>query len=927
MITYDYTYDFANHPYRSEFLDQDSGKLIQSFRIPVGVSSIRGIRVKLSKYGDPGPVHYSLGRRPGGQELRRGSIPAAQIMPVFELMVGEDFPPVQVWAGETLYLTLWVEDARRPLDAYHVYGPNTRAERVSEVNARLPFWWYEAAERLDDVNAPLPTLYAGANYPDFTSGSRLRADGSPTWSISFAILTDIDPPDGDKSEQQFEFSAKLLAEPFTEFHYLRVEDQTPAPGEVEIDATWSLESRLPDSELVANALTEIQVFLNKVMGVQIQVGTDEPRILFQSSQDERLTKPESFLVTVTPGQILIQATKEVGLLRAAYWMEDRMLERRAPFLAQGEFLVLPRYDTRMVPGIYPAPSYFMLREAQVWTPGYMWRLSRAGYNAVYFQASLEDFVVDSAIFPEMNDPEAPAAIERLRRSVELGARYGVDFYWDVKTGYERKFPDSVYQRLPQLKAFERFGNFPCTGQETTLDFLRETIGGVFTQVEGLKGLVVVYDTEGFYSCITHNSKDKCPYCRDYPVEELAGRLFQAFKESARVKHADRELILLTYICDEPWNYRVIEHMPPDVTLAACYSQLKVLERGGVKILTDDYSLCSADPSDYFLKVKKLANKKGLRFIAKTEDTFGQEFVSTPYTPCLEQHQRRWECLAKEGVNGFLSQYLHIGFMPTPCQGLMRLNAFEVWKNGSLVESTQAEKLSTAAILSSGRESSELVVKAWEEFSLAIREDFPYTWGVCRYPGPLQSAPGQPFYLDPQRIIPRRWARGYVNDLKWTGIVERFLIDRDKTWDERVVARCFQSMLKHYQQGNLYLDEAIRTCRDADRQALVDAQNVSRMQFSQVKTIVNLIEFIHLRDAYTRQPGQAVRDSLIFLLECELENAQAALHLSRRDSRLGFSGEGDGNVRGGHFNAFTISQKIADLEQTLATLYEGDISSQ
>jgi hypothetical protein len=65
----------------------------------------------------------------------------------------------------------------------------------------------------------------------------------------------------------------------------------------------------------------------------------------------------------------------------------------------------------------------------------------------------------------------------------------------------------------------------------------------------------------------------------------------------------------------------------------------------------------------------------------------------------------------------------------------------------------------------------------------------------------------------------------------------------------------------------------------------------------------------------------VRDSLIYVMENELENATTALRLSRRDSRLGFSGEGDGNTRGGHFNAFTISQKIAGLHQDLAVLYQ------
>jgi hypothetical protein len=916
LIHYDYVYDFVNHPYQSEFLDQDSKKLTQSFRIPPGVQSIHGMRVKLSKYGDPGPIYYSLGRQPGEAGIASGIIQPERVLPVFELLVGDDFQSAAVTGGETLYLTLWVENARRPLDAYRIYGPNTRQDLVSEGNARIPYWWHEPAERLDDVNAPLPTLYAGAKHADFAEGGRLLPDGARTWSISFNILTDLDPAPAGKVEQPFEFAQRLLAPPFAEWQNLHDEKQTPNKDELAIDATWGIQNRVPDSPLMRNALAEAHAFFKIVMGVALRHGSSRPGIVFLVCQDGRRMQPEEFLIHISADQVLIHATHERGFLRAVYWLEDQMLIRRAPILPVGEYRIVPRYDVRMAPGLYPAPTYFMLREAQIWTPGYMWRLSRAGYNAVYFQASLEDFVEASAFFPELNDPEASAVIERLRRSVALGAQYGVDFYWDMKTGYERKFPESVYRRLPHLKSFEKFGNFPCTGQELVLNFLRETVSHVFSEVEALKGLIIFYDTEGFYSCITHNSKDQCPYCRDYPIEELSTRLFQALKAAARVKQRDRELVLFTYICDEDWNYRVMEAMPDDITLAACYSQLKELERGGIRILTDDYSLCSAEPSDYFLKVKRLANQKGLRFFAKTEDTFGQEFVSTPFTPCLEQHQRRWDNLNRQQVDGFLSQYLHVGFMPTPCQDLMRQNIDEVFENGALRVVASAERLRSAAVLSFGEAGAPLVVKAWQAFSTAIREYFPYTRGVCRYPGPLQSAPGQPFYLDPAREMPRRWARGYVNDLKWTGIVDRFLVDKDKTWDERVVAACFQDMLRYYQQGNQYLEEAIRASQPADRPLLAAVLRVSRMQYCQMKTLVNLIEFLRLREDYRQTPARAVRDSLVRVLESELENAGAALALSSRDSRLGFSGEGDGNVRGGHFNPFTIGQKMSELRQAL-----------
>ncbi len=949
MISYDYHYDFTNHAYRSEFIDQDSGVLSQSFCIPTGIRAIHGVRIKLSKYGEPGPVHFSLGNEPGDASLARGTIQAEKVLPVFELLVGGNFPPAPVSEGQTLFLNVWVENAHQPLDAYRIYGPNTRHELVDEGNARVPHWWHDFAERLDDVNAPLPIGYAGAGYPDYQDGNRVGKDGNRTWSITFQVFTDLDDLDDSsyegktfdpttldfqtsKTEDQFEFARKLLAPPFSEWVNLRDSTRVVQDDKVQLDENWAIRNEAGDTPALRHALEELPVFLERAMGIQICGKPDaQQAIVFSLGRSLAKAHPETFRVETSRAGITIQSGHGRGFLRAVYWLEDLMLAERAPVLPLGTFEIMPKYELRMAPGIYPAPSYFMLREAQVWTPGYMWRFSRAGYNAVYFQASLEDFVEDLAIFPEMNDPEAPDAIERLRRCVELGAEYGVDFYWDIKTGYERKFAESVYERLPQIRSFEKFGNFPCTGQPIVLDFLRETIAHVFSRVDKLKGTILVYDTEGFYSCFTHNSKDKCPYCREYPVEVLTHRVFatiqQAMKPGSKSyflpekekRAVEKELILLTYICDEPWNYRVIESMPADVSLLACYSQLKELDRCGVRVLTDDYSLCSDEPSDYFLKVQSIARRKGLRFYCKTEDTFGQEFVSTPFTPCLEQHQRRWTRLEKEHVDGFISQYIHIGFMPTPCQDLTRQNVLEVYRDGKLLHVSPQEKLLTATHIHFGRETAGLMLKAWEAFSIAIRDYFPYTWGVCRYPGPLQSAPGQPFFMDPEHAVPRPWARGYVNDLKWTRIVERFLLDKDKTWDYRVVARCLARMNEYYSLGNSYLGEAMRICRPVDRDAIASTQNVASMQHSQIRTILNLITFIRLRDAYSQVPSPALLDGLVNTLEAELDNAQEALRISQQDSRLGFSCEGDGNVRGGHFNPYTIGEKINGLRATLKEL--------
>ena len=610
-------------------------------------------------------------------------------------------------------------------------------------------------------------------------------------------------------------------------------------------------------------------------------------------------------------------------MRAVHWLEDQMLVARAPALKTGEYRLQDRYHLRMVPGICPAPAYYQLEEELVWTSGYLWRLACAGYNAIYLPANLEEFVVKSAIFPEMDHTNAPVVIEHLRKLTEMAANYGIDVYIDLKTGYFKPFPEAVYDRLPQIRTFEKWGNHPCSGQQITLDFYKETSSEVFKAAPKLKGLIVIYDTEGFYSCFLHNRKDRCHYCKDYSVEELSLRLFDTLQQAILTGREDAELVLWSYFCDEPWNEQVIRAMPGSATLMACFSQYQELNCFGVRILTDDYSLSSEMPSQDSLKLQDLAAEKGLRFICKTEDTFGQEFVSTPYTPCLEQHQRRWDQVHQQHVDGFMSQYVHLGFMPNPCADLTRQNMYQIEKDSALWEMSDREKIERTAAMQYGQTAVKLIVQAWQSFSTAIRNYFPYTWGVCRYPGPLQAAPAQPFYLDPTEKMPRLRSRGYVNDLRWTGIEPRFLVNPDQHWDADLVSRCLQNFRHLYRDGIQNIEAAAILVDAPYRDALQDLLNVSRTQYLQISSLLNYIQFLQLRQKYWQQNTSnrhmTVR-GLIKICEDEMENANDALRIARLDSRMGFSCEGAGTVRGGIFTPYAIEQKLSRLEEDLKLLY-------
>jgi hypothetical protein len=931
MIRYDYEYDLVNHPYLSEFFDQNCGRITQSISIPTEVESIQGFRIKLSRHGNPGPIEYQIGSSPSGSQLAKGFLEPQQVLPVFETWVGDDFNPVSVQDLDNIYLSLRVISGEQPIESYRIYGPNTCADSGGDANIKLPYWWYARGDWLDDLVIPLPTTYSGAALPDYPGGSRKDNNGEKKWSLSFCVLTGTGncPEFG---EQRFDFVRSLLAEPYSEWKVPGL-TQASSPKDsllsdalhqqtdyVTFDLPWSLAPITDPSAKMGHAISELRSFCQAHFSWDLKDKTQARTISFHLNSSTEIPKgEESFVCNIEPEQIVIQARSPIGIQRGVYWLEDQLLANSSSSIGTGKYQGRYKYPLRMAPGIYPAPGYFQLQDALVWTPGYLWRFARGGYNAIFLQVNIEELVEDSLFFPEMNDPLAAVVIERVRRLTEMADEYGISLYLDLKTGYYKPFSEAVYERIPQLRSFPRHGNYPCSGQQITLDFYNETLKNLFQSAPKLKGLVVIYDTEGFYSCLVHNNIDECPYCKNHKIEDLASRLFETLLDGIHATRKDTELILWTYFCDEDWNYRVIENMPAEVTLMACYSQFTELERGGVRIRTDDYSLCSVEPGAYFLKIQKLAQKKGLNLVCKTEDAFGQEFVSTPYTPCLQQHQERWDRLASQNVAGCLSEYVHLGFMPGPCSDLMHENLRLIEKNGEPIFDTGIEKLRIVAQKNYGIDAADPVLQAWESFSQAIREDFPYTMGVCRYPGPLQSAVAQPFNLDPEIIIPRQWSRGYVKDLHWTKIKDSFLVDSDQSWDGNVVRRCLVDFASKYEDGLVKLELA-RKKVDAYHQKQLDlAYDVAHTQLLLISSLDHFIQFFTLREAYFEAPNEITRKAMLSVCRAEKQNAEKALGICERNSRIGFSCEGAGNVRGGLFTPKAIKTKLSGLLNTINSL--------
>jgi hypothetical protein len=127
-------------------------------------------------------------------------------------------------------------------------------------------------------------------------------------------------------------------------------------------------------------------------------------------------------------------------------------------------------------------------------------------------------------------------------------------------------------------------------------------------------------------------------------------------------------------------------------------------------------------------------------------------------------------------------------------------------------------------------------------------------------------------------------------------------------------------MRCYEEGIRHLEKALTVCEEENREALSEMMNVARTQTLQAQSLVNYVQFIQMRDAYLGTGEKVLLEALTHLCESELRNAAGALAVCRRDSRIGFSCEGAGTVRGGLFTPAGIEQKITDLRGTLGDLY-------
>ncbi len=859
--------DLKAMPYVTHNLDSaDSARVAGRFHVGVDSPIFAGLAIKLSRVGSPGDVVVRFGSQDGANDIGEVRIPTQSVDPLFELMYNAEIKPVRLDPSKLYYFEVRASSGLAPLDYYLLYGPK-----------------------------PL----GGQDYP-------------LNFGLSFEVLGKAPNVVSSQAYRRFGFMRPLLAS-YTGGPSIHIAHDAPARGdEISINGGWSIHAPGSGDEVLQYAAADLSQFfqIDFKMDVKTTPSSPGPHIDLRvvPSGVEGVNTTEGYRIEVARNEIAIEGLSARGVMRGAYALEDLFRDRKGPIIQTTPIVSncrFPRRITRAV-GVVGIDEGDMSR-ADEYTDGLLERVSHSGYNGLWVWVNTEEATYDSHIFPELNDPEAADRLARLDDLTRHARRYGIDIYIYFATGYHRHIPESFFAKHPETQGYG-WGPPLCSSTASVRNYYAETIGTLFQRAPLVKGLIVIYDSEGFWYC--GNSPyfiKECPRCSHRPEEEVAAELLTCLDNAVhKFGGKDKDFIAENYNMESPWIVKVLPLIPKDVIIEGDFNKGMMIERDGIRHQTEDYIITDIGPPAIFESEYNDARAHGLQVTAKTENSVSQEFIFVPYIPCMEQWYNRIAKMRDYDLQGWFGNWFFYGFTAARTEALINRMSFDP-------APSREDLLRELAERDFGQLAAPYVLRAWHDFSEGIRV-FPYSDGVARYPGPLQRGPSNPFFLDPN-IKAFGPARAWQNNLRWT-----------RPWGPEITAKYLGQVEDWYQKGDAELREA-RHLAPPEYQSAIDSEwRVGRTIQCSVQSTLNLIVWIKARDEYVSAKSANERQIAFATLNrvavAELENARGILPLLEADSRLGYASDGSGLIRGGLFNPELVRWKIGEMQDLLLRVLPG-----
>ncbi len=826
------------------------GRFYVSRRFPV----FTGFALQLSRVGHPGDLILRFGKTPEGNELGEARVPASDVDPLFDLWYSAKTRAARLDPAKLYYFEIRASSGHAPDNCYVVYGPK-----------------------------PL----GGKDEPG-------------RFGLSYQVLGQGEPPSLVRRYERFGFMRTMLA-PYTGGPAIDATGSPPRqPNEVAVERGWSIHLENGADEVTETAAADLAQFFQNDLGLDVKtsIAKSNSQIDLRVAPAVGVHTQEGYRTTVSEQEIKIEATTSRGVMRGVYALEEAIRTRQGPYLRKGVSLRNMHFSPRITTTVHPPDAnYDETSYPLAYTNGLLDRISHSGFNAIWVWLNTEEATLDSKVYPELNDPNAATRLARLEDLARRAHRYGIDVYIYLATGYNHHLPASFFKKHPDARGYG-WGPPMCTSNKNVRRYYAETVETIFHHAPDLKGMIVIYDSEGFWYCgNSERTLEECPRCRHRTQQAVAAELLTTLDRAMHESGGPaKQMIAWNYNVASQWVLKLIPLLPKDIILQGDFDKGMMAEKDGIRHQTEDYNISNLGPPDLFVKEYQAAREHELKVMAKTEHAISQEFIFVPYIPCLGQWYRRIAKMRGYDLMGWFGNWNHYGYTPSlPAVLINRMSSDPAPAEEDLLEELATRKF--------GPQAAPYVVRAWHDFSRGIRE-YPYSDPVARIPGPVQKGPSQPLFLNPTIESFGPW-RSWQNDLNWT-----------RPWGPEMAAKYLGRLERLYAEGNRELRNAEGVAPKPYRPGLAAEWRVGRTIQSSVESVLNLIDWVQARDNFYAAESASQREVITGKLEAialaERDNARRILPLLETDSRLGYAAVGNGGL----FAPALVDWKLGELDDVL-----------
>jgi len=576
---------------------------------------------------------------------------------------------------------------------------------------------------------------------------------------------------------------------------------------------------------------------------------------------------KDYQIEVSSGRVVVCGFDERGAMYGLYNLEARMNLREAPFL--------PGNLNTVRHSLYKARMTLSGIGYMEWPDPYLALLARYGFDSIF--ASVYKNPNGAPAVPYVGTRVRPGQDPALVRDlITRASRYGIDLYCQI-----------MYHWL---------------GDPENELGLRKLVRDIVTQFPEIRGYVLL--TEGFwYNTWFGEGGQRNIDLRDW-VRNWAKGVAVVCDECHKINPAIEVL---------PWDYNidfrpsqvdvkqyVITQLPSDSIPLLTFENGKGFSLDGEQGFLRDYSINEVGPSEVTEAQIAEAHRRGMRVYAKADTWASWQYGTFPYLPFPYQWYARYQALEKYRIDGTLESWSY-GFKPN---FIAEMRAWYSWSDAPPLD----DLLRAMARRDFGAASEEMVLKAWNHFSDAIRLDpdtGPRTGGNTAVANPL-------FFEKPNARIPTHyhsWNDQSVQDLdpSWPYLPRGYLFSPDfsnrankaqnyvrpftppvYTKYLGLAADEMERGLTSYRSAALAAPESKR--KRAFREVLL-AEQIERMTRSNRA----ILEFEDLRFRLnTSESGdqKKILEQMSTILHDEINRTTASLETARRDSRLGYEWETD-----------------------------------